>query len=352
MDDENIGKLVVAVATVIVLYAIVPVLHSSFCPRRPWTRRGSSPPQRAVLITGCDSGFGLRLCHRLSLIAQEGEPFTIFAGVLSLKSSGAKELMSSDFVRVLKMDVTSDDDVRACARTIRTWTEEKGRELHAVVNNAGVQCGCLVDWSSMSNYRAMIEVNYLGLVRVTKAFLPILRDRQPSSFDGAVARIVNVTSVNGVVTLPGISGYAASKHAAEAFSDSLRYELSAWCNGVRVVNVNPGTFRTPMASAAAGNLMKAYKTSPDDVRRAYGKAFATAVYSGSKRFTDMAGDPEEVVDALQHAVCSTPYPHDRYFVGTDAIWLWRPWYRYVPHIVRDRLIPLILRTILPRPRGM
>ena len=243
------------------------------------------------------------------------------------------------------MDVTSSDQVRDAFEKVKTWCEEDhDHQLFCVVNNAGIQRGCLVEWTSMEDYEIMYRVNTLGTIRVTKTFLPLLF--RHSSHQQVTKRIVNVTSVNGIVPLPGISGYASSKHATEAFTNVLRWELEAY-RDIRVVNVNPGTFRTNMTSNASSEIRRAYDTiSSSETKTFYGENMIKTAETKVREFTDLAGNPIEVVDALEDAATSVT-PRSRYFVGWDARFLWKTWSDYVPHCVRDYVLTFVLRTFLP-----
>ena len=285
----------------------------------------------AVLVTGCDSGFGKEISTRLS-----SRGFTVFAGMLKKKRTS-----NNPNLIPLQMDVTSSTQVQNAFKEVEAWcNKEKNNSLFCVVNNAGVQRGCLVEWTSMKDYEMMFQVNTLGTIRVTKTFLPLLfRSSQLTK------RIINVTSVNGFVPLPGISGYASSKHATEAFTNVLRWELEAY-RDIKVVNINPGTFRTPMTSNASGQIRRAYDTASIEAKDFFGENMIRSAETKVREFIDFAGDPVLVVDALEDAATSIS-PQSRYFVGWDAKFLWKSWSDYVPHCVRDFVLTLLLRTCLP-----
>jgi NAD(P)-dependent dehydrogenase (short-subunit alcohol dehydrogenase family) len=149
----------------------------------------------------------------------------VYAGCVTAKGVSELKGRSSVLSRIVPvmMDVTNGRDVAAVVEAIA-----KDGGLFALVNNAGIGQGAVVDWMSMEGYRAIMEVNFFGLVSVTKACLPLLK--------ASKGRIVNVTSIAGIFPgAPQMSAYSASKHAAEAFSSSLRYEMMGW--GVKVVTV-------------------------------------------------------------------------------------------------------------------
>jgi len=140
----------------------------------------------AIVVTGADSGFGKEISIRL---ANRG--FTVFAGMLQKKRNNNKNIIP------LQMDVTSFSEVRDAFDRVRAWCDEEKRHVLCVINNAGVQSGCLVEWTSMKDYEMMFQVNTLGTIRVTKTFLPLLFRDSNCMY---TRRIVNVTSVNGTYT--------------------------------------------------------------------------------------------------------------------------------------------------------
>uniref|UniRef100_A0A4W6DJK1 3-hydroxybutyrate dehydrogenase, type 1 n=1 Tax=Lates calcarifer TaxID=8187 RepID=A0A4W6DJK1_LATCA len=169
---------------------------------------------KAVFITGCDSGFGNALAKHLHRLG-----FTVFAGCL-LK--GAKELeeFHSDRMRVVQLDVCSEEQVNQAVEYIKDNLEDSERGLWAVVNNAGV--------STFGE----VESNLWGTIRVTKAVLPLIRR--------ARGRVVNLASMYGRMGNVMRSPYCVSKYGVEAFSDCLRYEMKTW--GVKVSIIEPGNF--------------------------------------------------------------------------------------------------------------
>uniref|UniRef100_A0A8U8AXM7 BDH protein n=1 Tax=Geospiza parvula TaxID=87175 RepID=A0A8U8AXM7_GEOPR len=183
---------------------------------------------KAVLITGCDKGFGHALAKCL-----HAKGFTVFAGCL-LMVNGARELrnMKSDRMKVLQMDVCSDQEVAQAVDFVKRTLKEPEEGLWGLVNNAGISTFGEVEFASLDNYKKVAEVNLWGTVRVTKAFLPLIRR--------AKGRVVNITSMLGRMASPSRSCYCVSKFGVAAFSDCLRQEMYRW--GVRVVLIEPSNF--------------------------------------------------------------------------------------------------------------
>ncbi|XP_077528694.1 D-beta-hydroxybutyrate dehydrogenase, mitochondrial-like [Haemaphysalis longicornis] len=137
---------------------------------------------KAVLVTGCDSGFGNLLSKRLS---QEG--FFVYAGCLDACGDGAVELSKYPNVHIVQMDVTKDNDVEDALVLVKNNLGSK--VLWAVVANAGISISGLIEWQSMQSIRKVFEVNVFGVVRVCKKFLPLLRKSR--------GRVILVSSVFG-----------------------------------------------------------------------------------------------------------------------------------------------------------
>ncbi|XP_025716312.2 LOW QUALITY PROTEIN: 17-beta-hydroxysteroid dehydrogenase type 2 [Callorhinus ursinus] len=192
--------------------------------------------QKAVLITGGDSGFG----HALSKYLDE-LGFTVFVGVLDETGSGAEELRRtcSQRLSVLQMDITDPQQIKDAHRKVVEKLQNRG--LWAVVNNAGI-IGLPADGEliPMTEYKKCMAVNFFGAVEVTKAFLPLLRKSK--------GRLVNISSMAGGVPMEKLAAYSSSKAALTMFSAVMRQELSKW--GIKVSVIQPGGFRTNIAGSS------------------------------------------------------------------------------------------------------
>ncbi|KAH3872372.1 hypothetical protein DPMN_035588 [Dreissena polymorpha] len=142
------------------------------------------PLGKAVFITGCDSGFGNSLARRLY-----DRGFLVFAGCLSPDSAGALALKSEcpDQLHVIQIDVTDEWQVRGALKFVKEKIGDNS--LWALVNNAGIAIFTEIEWCSVSQFQRVLDVNVMGVVRVTKVFLPLLRS--------AKGRVVNVASLAG-----------------------------------------------------------------------------------------------------------------------------------------------------------
>jgi short-subunit dehydrogenase len=187
-----------------------------------------------VVITGASSGIGRASAfafakdgYDLVLAARRREQLEELAG--RLRSLGAKALP-------VRCDVTSPEEVAALAAAV----DEEFGFVNVLVNNAGVGLYGPAEETTDDQLRQIFEVNVFGLMRVTRAFLPLLR-RQGQS------QIINVSSVLGHRALPWVGGYSASKAAVNALTESLRLELRP--QGVDVLLVSPGLTATEFRSA-------------------------------------------------------------------------------------------------------
>lgn len=223
----------------------------------------SSPNQKlAVMITGCDSGFGKDLAF---LLLEQG--FVVFCGCLRKESMKAFE--KDDLAFPILMDVTKNSDVDKASKEVLQWLSgEDDRVLHALVNNAGIGIPGLVDWLTVSEFKKMVDVNLLGMVRCTKKFLPRLKFQATEGMYSS-ARIVNMVSMAGLVSGGLYSvGYEASKHASEVFTANLRQEMKAF--GLKVTVINPSFHKTGMTQELTSDLRRKWKSLPAAKRKEYG----------------------------------------------------------------------------------
>jgi len=259
---------------------------------------------KAVFITGCDSGFGLALAGHLVDVG-----FTVYAGCMEPGGAGPTSLSlrgGAGRVRALRCDVTRDDEVAAAQRTVARELAADGRRLWAVVNNAGVATCTEIEWCSIAEFRRNLDVNALGAVRVTKAFLPLMRGRG--------GRVVIVASLAGRYTFPGFTAYSMSKHAAVSFADGLRLEMTKW--GISVHCVEPTLYRTPISDTAVmqGRLDAHWDACPPEVRDSYGRQYFSDFKKHLIDHLETAKPREcvgEVVEDMADAVCGTE-PKPRY----------------------------------------
>ncbi|XP_050048042.1 short-chain dehydrogenase/reductase family 9C member 7-like [Dermacentor andersoni] len=248
---------------------------------------------RALLITGCDTGFGYRLAKRLS---RKG--FLVFASCLSSNSAGAEELKALPHVVVLELDVTKQEQVDKALGTIKKHLGE--RELWAVVANAGIASAGLLEWLTMDTVIDVFNVNVFGVLRVIKKFLPLLKKCK--------GRVVAIASPLGHFTLPMNVPYCMSKHAVVSMMDGLRREC--YGKGVDFVTVEPSAYRTSIfktGSAPMDIALREFKQQdPESIADYTHQDIEDWLKTNDNTFsTFMREDPEEAVDIIEKAVRET-----------------------------------------------
>ena len=239
--------------------------------------------QRAILVTGASTGIGRAVVERA---VTEGA--RVFGTVRSERDAAALEQLG---VAPLRCDVTDARQVASAVAAVAAALE--GQRLSALVNNAGIAVPGPLELLTTDDLRRQFEVNLFGLHEVTRACLPLLgTDAQRV---GPLGRVVMISSTNGVEAGPLVGPYAASKHALEGYSKSLRQELMRF--GIPVTVVAPGPIRTPIWDKVEQAGIERFMQSP------YGPAVsrASAIVLKSGR----AGLPaERVADVVWNAVTS------------------------------------------------
>jgi NAD(P)-dependent dehydrogenase (short-subunit alcohol dehydrogenase family) len=246
----------------------------------------------AVVVTGASTGIGEACATHLASIG-----FRVLAGVR--KPEDAERARAAGH-EALTIDVTDEESIRSAAAQLDDGP------LAGLVNNAGVAVAGPLEFIPVAEFRRQLDVNVVGQVAVTQAFLPALRK--------ARGRIVNMGSIGGRVALPLLSPYAASKFAMEAITDSLRRELRPW--GMHVAIVEPGAIATPIwqKSRAANEELAAQ--SPPEVEQLYGKLIER-IRAESANLGETGLPPIEVAKAVAHALTASR-PKTRYLVGREA----------------------------------
>ena len=247
--------------------------------------------QKAVLITGASTGIGRNMAETL---ASEG--FFVYAG--ARKDADLAELDAIDHVKAVRLDVTSQKDVDAAVALVRS----EGRGLWALVNNAGVGTRAPVTQVSDDELSFVFGINVNGVVRVTRAFIPLIVESR--------GRIVTTGSIAGIRSGAGSSVYSMSKHAVEAFTDSLAAEMAD--AGVQVSIIEPGGYKSNIRRSAisrmAGDIEAAGGTVPEAMREQAKELAAQEV---------ALDEPDDVSAALLHAV-SADVALRRYMVTPNA----------------------------------
>jgi NAD(P)-dependent dehydrogenase (short-subunit alcohol dehydrogenase family) len=253
----------------------------------------------AVVVTGASTGIG-----RATALLLDGRGYRVFAGVR--KEADAEELRKrgSDRLTPVTLDVTKADQIDAVREQVAEAVGKGG--LAGVVNNAGVGGGGPIEFMPLDELRGTLEVNLIGQVAVTQAFIPLIRR--------AKGTIVFIASIGGRVASPFMSPYNTSKFAVEALGEALRHELRPWA--IDVVVVEPGSIDTEIWAKGNEQIRERVEELPEDARRLYGRQlrrFGEAINETASR-----GIPPEKVAEVVHKAIASDNPRHRYLVGTDA----------------------------------
>jgi NAD(P)-dependent dehydrogenase (short-subunit alcohol dehydrogenase family) len=192
-------------------------------------RAAAPEPVRAVLVTGASTGIGRNLTEHLAAAG-----YTVYAG--ARKPADLEALGKIRNVLAIRLDVTKPDDIAAAVDTIT----KAGRGLYGLVNNAGVASIGTATGTKPDEFDLMMQVNVYGPYRVTQAFAPLIV--------ASKGRITIIGSISGILAVPTLSTYAMTKHAMEAFGDSLAGEMEP--QGVKVSLVEPGNYNTEIGKSA------------------------------------------------------------------------------------------------------
>lgn len=252
--------------------------------------------QKAVLITGATTGIGRMTAEHLAAAG-----YFVYAG--ARKDTDMDELNKIDNIMAVRIDVTRQDQVDEAARLIK----EQGRGLWGLVNNAGVGVFAPLIEASEEDLEFVFNVNVFGVFRVTKAFAPMIMESK--------GRIVNISSISGVLSAGTAGIYAGSKHAIEAMTDSLAEELQPF--GVHVAAVNPGEFASEIGVTRCKRMLK--NTSDDwglfeDRRR---EMIASCKKRLEPGFENKGTPPQAVARAIEQALFEKN-PRGRYLVASQG----------------------------------
>lgn len=274
-----------------------------------------------VLITGTSSGIGLS-----TAIECAATGFRVIATMRNLDRREALDEAAKArgvSVSVEQLDVTADQVVPKIRELVLKYGP-----FYGLVNNAGIAIGGAFEEQSEADVREQFETNVFGLMAVTRAVLPTMRAAK-------LGRIINVSSISGRVGLPLVSTYAATKHAVEGLSESLRWELEAF--GIDVCLVEPGTFKTPIFFA---NLRRGANISTTGPYSAVTEMVEKLFLEEAKK----APSPD-VVGRTIAGLLGQESPRFRTVIGTDARTLVT-----LRRMVPDRLFASGIRRLLNLPR--
>ncbi|XP_069951240.1 D-beta-hydroxybutyrate dehydrogenase, mitochondrial isoform X1 [Cherax quadricarinatus] len=262
-----------------------------------------TPSGKAVLITGCDTGFG----HALALHLHK-QGFKVLAGCLDENGEGAERLRhskSSNRLHVVQMDISSQEQLAKALKKVKSLLRPK-EVLWGLVNNAAINTHGAVEWVAIDTYRKICNVNLFGTIAVTKTFLPLIRQ--------ARGRVVNIGSVRGRLPTPLGSAYDIAKYGIEGFNADLRNEMRRF--GVNVSLIEPGNYTAGTNILTARDVHHYEKSMwaemDQEVKDAYGKDFFDQAIQFHLSCA-CSGNPDvsEVIYAMTEAL-TQQFPQSRY----------------------------------------
>lgn len=272
---------------------------------------------KTVMITGASNGFGY-----LTAIKCAEKGFRVIATMRNMSYADRFEQEVKDpkvLARIIprQLDVTDHDSIRSFEISLATIDR-----IDVLINNAGMAVGGFAEEVPVEDYRKQFETNFFGMVAVTQLVLPIMR-RQ------GFGKILNVSSISGLVGFPGLSPYVASKHAVEGFTESLRLELKPF--GIDAAMIEPGSFRTNIWTR--GTYIPETASQPDSPYADYMNRIKQ--YMEASRET--MAEPSQVAAFTSKLAGRSPWPKVRHPVGKGVrtmIWTkrllpWRVWEKLV-----------------------
>jgi NAD(P)-dependent dehydrogenase (short-subunit alcohol dehydrogenase family) len=255
--------------------------------------------QKNVVITGASRGIG-RVCALL--LDRSG--FKVFAGVRRSEDGERLQMKSTGNIVPVVIDVTSEESINNAARDIAVIVNGSG--LQGLINNAGIAIAGPLEFIPVDRIREQFEINLFGQISVTQKFLPLIRKGN--------GRIINMSSKEGIIAMPLVGPYCASKFALEAFSDALRMELKQW--NIPVSIIEPGTIATKIIERSITSAEECIREIPQHASELYNTCFDAARKTAEK-ILKSAIPPDTVAKVVLKAL-TAKRPKLRYTVGIDA----------------------------------
>lgn len=290
-----------------------------------------------------------KLCQSLGL--------TVIAGCFSKTSTGAQilgQLKQEDnkrAIHVQELDITLPESIARLQSSVNEILRSSRGEFYALVNNAGFMTFGEFEWLTPQLIRRQLEVNLLGTMNVTQSLLPLLRQSSQQRNNNQGSRIINVTSHCGIMALPGLSVYAASKAGLSFYTSALRMELQQY--NIQVVNFVPGSFvgQSGIALRQEEFAKEMWENLEDEQREFYEEYFHRYNNYLSAAFREIPKDAAGIVDpnilkAFEKAI-SAKEPRRRYLVEPLRYKIYHNLAKVLPDsMLRDELVYKF--TMMPR----
>lgn len=252
-----------------------------------------------IIVTGASTGIGRACALYLDRLG-----FQVIASVRREEDAAELRAAASERLSTLLLDITNTASINATVGEVSARIGDAG--IAGLVNNAGIAVAGPLEFLPVAELRKQLEVNLIGQLAVTQAFLPLLRKGK--------GRIVNVGSLSGKIAMPFVGPYSATKFALESLSDSLRIELRPW--RIPVSLIEPGFIATPIWEKSNVIAYDLFKTLPAQAEHLYGRVIPKI----RARYASLGKGgtpPEAVAKCVAHALTSKR-PKTRYTVGRGA----------------------------------
>ncbi len=253
----------------------------------------------AIVVTGASTGIGKAAALHLAELG-----FHVFAGVRKEADGTALRGACPKGLTPVILDVTDARQIALATESVSKATGERG--LAGLLNNAGVSVNGPLEFTPLDDLRRQLEINIVGQVAVTQAFLPLIRK--------ARGRIVNIGSIAGRLSMVMGGPYSASKFALEAVTDTLRMELRPW--GIEVIIIEPGAIATPIWEKSMKAATERLGELPPETTELYGPLIQMATRTARRTARDAV--PADAVSRVVAHAFTAPKPRTRYIVGRDA----------------------------------
>jgi NAD(P)-dependent dehydrogenase (short-subunit alcohol dehydrogenase family) len=277
---------------------------------------------KQVVITGVSTGIG-HAC--VKVLVEQG--FRVFGSVRKQADADRLQKEFGEMLVPLLFDVTDEPAVQAAAEQVSTHLGMA--TLDGLVNNAGIEIAGPLAHLSTDQFRYQLEVNLVGPLILTKAFLPLLGTDQARK--GRPGRIVNISSAGGKIAGPFTGAYSASKFGLEGFSESLRRELILF--GIDVIIIGPGAVVTPIWQKSEAGVTERFRETP------YAEALAKFESYAAKEGAN--GYPPSVIGKVVWQALTREHPKIRYAVVPNRLTNW-----IIPQLIPMRILDKLVAQFM------